>query len=319
MRILFTGGSSFTGYWFIQELARAGHEVTAVFQSSEDHYTGMRKERVELLKPVCQRVFSCQFGSDEFLRVIKEGKNWDVLCHHAADVTNYKSPDFDVSQAVHRNTYRIQDVLAGLEDKGCRKIVLTGSVFESNEGAGSELWRAFSPYGLSKSLTSDMFRFYTAQRQLKFGKFVIPNPFGPFEEPRFTTYLIQNWAEGKVPSVNTPSYVRDNIPVSLLAKAYGYFVENLSNECPRYEKMSPSCYVESQGDFALRFSREMEKRLSCNCQVVLNKQAAFPEPKIRINTDAVMALPLTWDESAAWDELADYYLHQFKFLSRQTV
>ena len=32
MKILFTGGSSFTGMWFIRELAAAGHEVTAVFR-----------------------------------------------------------------------------------------------------------------------------------------------------------------------------------------------------------------------------------------------------------------------------------------------
>ena len=32
MKILFTGASSFTGYWFIRELAAAGHEVTAIFR-----------------------------------------------------------------------------------------------------------------------------------------------------------------------------------------------------------------------------------------------------------------------------------------------
>ena len=32
MKILFTGGSSFTGYWFVRELAAAGHDVTAVFR-----------------------------------------------------------------------------------------------------------------------------------------------------------------------------------------------------------------------------------------------------------------------------------------------
>ncbi len=31
MKILFTGASSFTGFWFAKELAAAGHEVFAVF------------------------------------------------------------------------------------------------------------------------------------------------------------------------------------------------------------------------------------------------------------------------------------------------
>ena len=47
------------------------------------------------------------------------------------------------------------------------------------------------------------------------GKFVIPDPF--FEEPRFYNYLVQSWLKAEVPAVRTPLYVRDNIPVDLLA------------------------------------------------------------------------------------------------------
>jgi hypothetical protein len=42
--------------------------------------------------------------------------------------------------------------------------------------------------------------------------------------------------------------------------------------------------------------------------VELKKQTAFPEPRVRINTDVLNADALGWDESAAWDDLADYYL-----------
>ena len=38
MRILFTGASSFTGYWFIRELVAAGHRVIATFAAMD----GMR-------------------------------------------------------------------------------------------------------------------------------------------------------------------------------------------------------------------------------------------------------------------------------------
>ena len=54
MRILFTGGSSFTGYWFIKELAAAGHEVTATFRRQVDEYTDeLRRHRVGALTSVC--------------------------------------------------------------------------------------------------------------------------------------------------------------------------------------------------------------------------------------------------------------------------
>ena len=39
MKVLFTGGSSFTGFWFIRELAAAGHDVTAVFRKRPDEYS----------------------------------------------------------------------------------------------------------------------------------------------------------------------------------------------------------------------------------------------------------------------------------------
>ena len=44
MRVLLTGGSSFTGCWFARGLALAGHEVTATLRSSS--YDGVRAERV---------------------------------------------------------------------------------------------------------------------------------------------------------------------------------------------------------------------------------------------------------------------------------
>ena len=45
------------------------------------------------------------------------------------------------------NLPRVLDLLMAA---GCSKIVLTGSVFENDEGAGSEPREAFSPYGLVK-------------------------------------------------------------------------------------------------------------------------------------------------------------------------
>ena len=40
MNILFTGGSSFTGSWFIRELAAAGHQVTAIFRNATQRLHG---------------------------------------------------------------------------------------------------------------------------------------------------------------------------------------------------------------------------------------------------------------------------------------
>jgi nucleoside-diphosphate-sugar epimerase len=184
-------------------------------------------------------------------------------------------------------------------------LLLTGSVFEGGEGAGSQGLPDFSPYGLSKALTAQMFRFYCARAEMGFGKFVIPNPFGPYEEPRFTAYLMKNWLAGATPVCSQPSYVRDNIHASLLAKVYARFAEEFP--AAGFTRINPSGYAESQGAFTLRLAQEMRSRLGLPCPIELKKQVEFPEPRVRINTDPPDADALGWDESAAWDEMARYY------------
>ncbi len=306
MKILFTGASSFTGYWFVRALAGAGHEVVATYRGQADRYDGVRAERVQRSAEFCNRAWGCVFGDDQFFKLISEGGPWDVLCHHAADVTDYKSPDFDVMGAVANNCRNLRGVLDALRSKGCGKVVLTGSVFENGEGAGSEGLAAFSPYGLSKAVTAQVFRYYAEVGGFRLGKFVIPNPFGPYEEPRFTTYLIRSWYQGKKPAVSTPDYIRDNIHVSLLAKAYVRFVEQLGTG-GGFERLNPSGYVASQGAFARAFADQMQQRLDRSCPIEFKNQTQFTEPRVRINIDVPDRDQLDWDEGRAWDELADYY------------
>jgi nucleoside-diphosphate-sugar epimerase len=249
-------------------------------------------------------VFGVSFGDDQFIDVVDD-LHCDLLCHHAAEATSYKSPDFSVTAAIENNTHRLPLVLERLTNTGCNKIVVTGSVFENDEGAGSDPREAFSPYGLSKNLTWQVFRYYSQARQLSLGKFVIPNPFGPYEEPRFTHYLIKSWFAGETPSVNTPAYVRDNIHASLLAKAYVRFATTLANGLNR---MNPSGYIESQGSFAHRVAREMKDRLGLKCELLLTAQKDFSEPVLRINTDVLDAESLNWREKDAWDDYAEYYI-----------
>ena len=87
MKILFTGASSFTGYWFVKELCATGHEVTATFRQPASEYTDIRKSRVTGLAAACKSIHGVSFGSEQFLDLVREGE-FDVLCHHAADVTS---------------------------------------------------------------------------------------------------------------------------------------------------------------------------------------------------------------------------------------
>lgn len=304
MRILFTGGSSFTGYWFINELAAAGHEIVATFRKAPGEYAeDPRRKRVDALLNVCRPVWGVSFGDDRFLNLIRSS-TWDLFCAHGAEVKDYGSQGFDVLAALANNTNRLAEVLDGLIDAGCSRIIYTGTVFENDEGVGSMERAAFSPYGLSKGMSWQMFRYFAQARHMSLGKFVIPNPFGPYEERRFTHYLIRNWLQNAVPTVNTPNYVRDNIHVSLLAKHYALFSESTRRGTV---KTRPSGYVETQAAFAERVANEMRGRLGLKCELILKTQTEYPEPQVRINTDRFDPLIVNWSESAAWDELATYY------------
>jgi len=305
VKILFTGGSSFTGMWFVRELARAGHTVVATFRRlAEEYPDALRRARVAQVAGLSQAVHGVSFGDDRFLALVREGR-FDLIAHHGADVTNYRSADFDPAGAVRENTRSLAAVLEAHRAGGGRRVLLTGSVFEGGEGAGSQGLPDFSPYGLSKALTAQVFRFYCARAGLGLGKFVIPNPFGPYEEPRYTSYLMRSWLEGKTPACSSPAYVRDNIHASLLAHAYARFAAELPEA--GFVRTNPSGYAETQGAFTLRLAAEMRPRLGLPCPVELKRQTEFPEPRVRINTDPAEGGAPGWSEEQAWDDLARYY------------
>ena len=306
MKVLLTGASSFTGYWFARAFHAGGVHVVAPLRSDAASYAeGARAERVQRLKAVAEIVEAAPFGSDRFLEVANAG-GYDMLCHHAARVGDYRSPDFDIPGALAENTANLRAVLKVMERSGLRGVVLTGSMFEQNEGAGEPPLIAFSPYGLSKGFTAAVVRHLCREFRLPYGKFVIPTPFGPLEEPRFCAYLIRSWKEGEIARVNTPNYVRDNIHVSLLANAYAKFVGEINAGKGR-DKLNPSGYIETQGAFAERFAAAMRPRLGMECALELTKQTDFSEPMMRVNVDSAARYVDNWDEAAAWDNAADGY------------
>ena len=306
LRVLLTGASSFTGFWFARALAEAGHEVVAPLRGAAGSYdAGVRGARVAALAEYARIVWDCPFGSPAFLDLVGAGP-WDVFGHHAAQVGDYRSPDFDVPGALAANTRELPAVLRGLLAQNLHAMVLTGSVFEPNEGAGEGGLPGFSPYGVSKAVTGEVVRYWCGVFGVHLARFVIPNPFGPYEEPRFTAYLAKCWKAGETPEVRTPLYVRDNIHVRLLAGTYRVLCENVARG-ERIARMNPSGYVESQGAFTQRLAAEFAKRSGLPCPVLFGRQTEFSEPAIRINTLSAVNILIGWDEVAAWDEFVRYY------------
>lgn len=309
MRILLTGASSFTGAWFARTLHQSGHDVVGTLRSGVNAYEGVRAARVAMLRSAGVTLMpNCRFGCEAFLATLSRG--FDILCHHAAKVENYKSLDFDVCSAVSENTNNSRAVFEVAKASGVRSVIATGSVFEQDEGAGTRPLRAFSPYGLSKGLSWQVLRYWSKVVDIPIHKFIIANPFGPFEEQRFCTYLVKQWVRSEVATVSTPAYVRDNIHISLLAKAYAWFVE-YAYGCREEIKFAPSGFVETQGAFARRFAQEIGNRLGIRAELRLTEQQDFSEPLVRVNYDSLHALSLGWQEADAWVELASYYQREY--------
>jgi hypothetical protein len=135
-----------------------------------------------------------------------------------------------------------------------------------------------------KPLAAPAAAFDTEREGFTFEKFVIPNPFGPYEEPRFTAYLMKTWLAGETARVQTPRYVRDNIHVRLLAKAYAGFVGAGPPLVP-CGGSARAVIRRARAPFAERVRREAAACPRLRCRLELATQTEFPEPAVRINTD----------------------------------
>src|SRR5271166_5194439 len=88
-----------------------GHGVLAACRG-DGRYEGLRAERVRMVRELCETRFRCAFGNDNFLGLTKT--SFDVLCHHGAEVGDYRSPDFDPYRAAAANLHRLPEALAGV-------------------------------------------------------------------------------------------------------------------------------------------------------------------------------------------------------------
>jgi len=173
------------------------------------------------------------------------------------------------------------------------------------EGAGSRDCRDFSPYGLSKALTAQVFRYHCARAGLGWGSSSIPNPFGPFEEPRYTAHLMKNWFAGATPTCSSRPTCATTSTVALLAKEYARFAKEHARGGSR--RCNPTGYVREPGRVSCASRKPCATRLGLPCPVRLAQQTEFPEPRVRINTDVPDAGALGFDRDRAWDEFAEYY------------
>jgi nucleoside-diphosphate-sugar epimerase len=301
VRVLLTGASAFTGMWFAESLARAGHAVIAAARSGA-YADPLRQARMDRVAKIATVVPDAPFGSDRFIEAIGAHGPVDALALHGAEVGDYKSPRYDLAAAVAANTLHADTVFAAARKAGASRVVYTGTVFEPDEGRGTEPLVAFSPYGAAKAETGKALARAAEAAGLAFTKFVIPNPFGPWEERRFQRHVMSRWANGEAVHIDLPLYVRDNVPADLLALAYVGAVEG------RYGGYcGPSLYAGPVGGFFERMAREVRARTGWPCVLTVAETQTFAEPEARVGRTPLDAAALGWSEAAFWDAYAEHY------------
>ena len=258
-----------------------------------------------LRSEVCRPVYGCSFGDERFLALIREG-GWDLLCHHAADVTNYKSPDFDAVAALRNNTHNLPAVLEALRAAGCRRLLLTGSVFEGGEGCRLpgparllSLRPVQGPDGTGVSLLLRPRR--PGPRQVRH-----PQPLRSLRGASLHGLSHEELA-GRRHAESAPA-----LPTSATISTCRCWPRSTpsslrSSRPPASPGSTPAATPRARARSRSAWPRRCDPRLGLPCPVELKKQVDFPEPRVRINTDPPDADALGWDESAAWDEMAHYY------------
>ena len=299
MRILITGPSSFSGSFFIEALSKAGHEVVTTLTKTQSCYHGIRLQRLQKSMQYATVHEQICFGDEQFIELVHR-ESFDVFCHHGAWTESYNSMNYDFEKAFANNTRSMNRVCQILAANGCQKIIVSGSIF-------AECEEPFSPYGLGKKLTAETTKFCGTHFGMHVSRFVIPNPFGPLDNPKLISNLLTAWQKKQTPTVYISPYIRDNIPIDLLALGFTDWVER----CPQTVGDSvfrPSGYVSTMGDFILRVQQESRVRTLWACNVDWLAQTDFLQPMKLVNDVPLMKLFPSWNEQGFWDALIEQHV-----------
>lgn len=219
--IFLTASSSFTGFNFAQEISQK-KKLICFLSKKKNQYLGIRLKRINFLKRNKNIiiVYDCPFGSLKMINIMKKYSNI-IFCFHHAHTLNYKNDSlYEMHKGYASDLNNIDHFFLQLK-KNIKKLILTSSIFEKRF-TGKE--NDFSKYALNKSLTYETIKFFCTTNKIKFINFVISNPFGPFEDTRFTNYILNCWLNNKSAIINHPNLIRENIYISDLKISYNKVV-----------------------------------------------------------------------------------------------
>lgn len=191
MRVLVTGGAGFIGSHLVDRLLAQGDEVVAVDNLSSGSLANLAEaRRTRIGKFTFQRVDITSTALGETIRRARP----EVVFHLAAQVDVRKSVADPIQDAMV-NVIGTLNVLHSAAEAGARKVVFTSSGGCIYGEPGPDLlpipealaWSPDaspeSPYGVSKKVVFDYFRYFQSGRDLDFTALALANVYGPRQEP----------------------------------------------------------------------------------------------------------------------------------------
>jgi UDP-glucose 4-epimerase len=291
--VLLTGVSSFTGMHFASSLLDDGREVVG-FSRNLSKLTEIQQTRLTQLRKKYKNLRILETNS------IKSLQGIEIICLHGANTKNYKSPSFDKEAALESFGNVANNLIENLKPS---KILFTSSYFEKDVASGADSNLSFNEYSNFKTSAWEYLQEKYAN-ELAISRYVIPTPFGPYEEKRLVWHLLQGWNKNGVAELQSPLYIRDYVPVSILSKHYNWAV----GECIANKKtlqFSPSFYAESNISFAQRYGLQLQKRIDLRTDVKASSYEIYNEPLVRVNKKHIFEDMEALSEDATWDEVIE--------------
>jgi len=281
-KILFTGLSSFTGFYFINQLSNnKNNKIFCILSKNKKDYDFFKKKRISLIskKKNVNLIFNVKFGDKKFINLLSKEK-FNFLCFHHAYTKNYNNDKkFNFKKSLKENLNNVDELFKYINKKS--KIIITNTIFQK---IPKKNYKSINNYGVSKELTYEKLKKLCNFHKIKYKSFFITNPWGIYEEKKLHYYLIENWLKNKEVIIKFPNYIRDNIHIEKLSKEYQKVINSKSEK----KEYFPSGYCSSNKVFIEALRKEFEKYFNVKTKVKYLKRIKGDQPIIRVNGNRIV-------------------------------
>jgi hypothetical protein len=298
VNIIFTGVTSFTGFWFANIISQ-NHNVICPIQKKRKDYTGIKLERLNNLSDKITLVEDAEFGNSKFNYEVSG--NVDILCFHHGHVDQYyDNQKFDFAKAIDESSKFFFNFTKVLKKSSIKKIIYTRSIAEPEFRQVQNQWAI--NYGHYKQDLLNKIK-DSFSPLVPIYEYVIPNPIGAFNNQRLIESFYVAVQRNISFYLSDPNSVRDNIPIDLLSRDYHLFLSQDSNfkRIPSWNPMSNidllKMVCQKFGLNALNFMDNIE----------VNQYPEFPLNLI--GKDKID--DYSWDQYLFWSNFEKYILKFF--------